>query len=84
MPRDLSYVIVLGYQTDAQKFWSGSKWVAEYPEARVFDRGLAFTAARDESERARAFKRLNPSDLDVDVIEDYGLDTEKVVWGDKA
>lgn len=66
------FIIVFGYQTDHQRFWSGRRAVAEYPDAATY------TTLRDaRTAHGRAVSRLK--DQCPVIVKDYGLDSECVV-----
>lgn len=65
----MEYVIFEGNGT----FWSGSKWVSEYPDAWVYE---------DYREAEKVFSRLAPIFPNIDdlmLIESYGMEDERVL-----
>lgn len=52
------------------RFYSGAILTDEYPDAEIFD---------SEKEAISAAKKLDKL-KDVEVISDYGLDSQKIVW----
>lgn len=68
------YVIVVDYNTATCRFWSGKKWVSEYPDAEyysTFDKACA--------EQRKIFHRGKYPDCLSAIIKDYGLASEKEV-----
>jgi hypothetical protein len=66
-----TYVVVINYQRDNQRFWNGRRPVTEYPDAEEY---VSFGKARAAIGKARVFLK----DRAVDLVENYGLDTERV------
>ena len=64
------YVVVIDYQTSNQRFWNGKRPVCEYPDAEEY---ATFSKGRCAYGKAAAFLK----DKDVDLIENYGLETER-------
>jgi hypothetical protein len=69
-----TYVVVINYQSDRQRFWNGRRPVAEYPDGEEY---ATFGKARAAFRRASAFLK----DQAVDLVENYGLVTERVALG---
>lgn len=67
------FVIVFDYNGD-RRFWSGRRWVVEYPDAETYD---------DEAAGVRAFRyveaRANLRDHEACLVRDYGLVTEEPI-----
>lgn len=61
------YLIVIDYQGDEQRFWSGRRWVTDASDAWCYDKFGA----------ARAMWRKLPAT--VRIVENYGLTTERIV-----
>lgn len=56
-------------------FWSGSKWVKEYPDAQIYN---SYTKAEKAFTKLEAdYQWINSDDLQL--IQDYGMDYERVV-----
>ena len=72
-----SCVIVADWRQAAQQFWSGTRWVNEYPEARVYsphDAGAVRWQFTDGQ-----INGIWDGGRGVCVVADYGLDTERKV-----
>lgn len=57
------------------KFWSGSKWVAEYPDAQIYN---SYTKAEKTFTKLESDFRFDSTD-DLMLIQDYGMDYERVI-----
>lgn len=58
---------------ESYRFWTGTipaKWTEEYPAAKTF---TSFAVATSR------YKRLHDEGYSVEIIKDYGLNTEKVI-----
>lgn len=56
-------------------FWSGSKWVKEYPDAMIYN---SYTKAEKAFTKLEAdYQWINSDDLQL--IQDYGMDYERTV-----
>lgn len=56
-------------------FWSGAKWVKEYPDAMIYD---SYTKAEKAFTKLESDFRFDSTD-DLMLIQDYGMDYERVV-----
>jgi hypothetical protein len=65
------YVVVINYESNHVRFWNGKRPVAEYPDAeeyKTFNKGcIAYN---------RASVKLK--DQAIDLVENYGLATERI------
>lgn len=72
-----SYVI---RRTDS-KFWSGKRWVAEYPDALVSEGANGMAERAFNAMRKIVFaNRDNPSFSGAEVWENYGMSNETVAF----
>ena len=56
-------------------FWSGSKWVKEYPDAMIYN---AYSKAEKAFTKLESDFRWQSID-DLMLIQDYGMDYEKII-----
>jgi hypothetical protein len=71
-------VIVFDYN-GARRFWSGKKWVTEYPDAETYD-----TVANGVRVFRRVEAHANLRDNEACLVRDYGLANEEPIRWSKA
>ena len=60
---------------DDGRFWNGAKWVSEYPDAQIYE---SYTKAEKAFTKLESDFRFDSTD-DLMLIQDYGMDYERVV-----
>lgn len=73
MSQDPTCLIVLSYGTENQKFWNGRRWVQDASDAETYTGKKARQAYETVAGKA--------GHEEIKLIENYGLETERVAMG---